>query len=221
MDLSNRKVIKAGEIKLLSKPERVGAVPPVVNTAPSTDECAALKMELEASFAQKIQIAEREAHARGVSEGIKKGIEIQKNEHLKPLQVLNDLIKELSEVKKKMLEEAEEQIVELSLAVAEKVMHLEVTSNRDVIQGVLREAIKNIVDRENMKIRLHPDDFRYIMEIKSDFIRSFDGIKNIVFEEDVSVGRGGALIETVCGEVDARLDQQYNEVKTSMLALHR
>jgi len=41
------------------------------------------------------------------------------------------------------------------------------------------------------------------------------------FCEDVSVGRGGALIETVCGEVDARLDQQYNEVKTSMLALHR
>jgi flagellar assembly protein FliH len=72
-----------------------------------------------------------------------------------------------------------------------------------------------------MKIRLHPDDFRYIMEIKSDFIRSFDGIKNIVFEEDVSVGRGGALIETVCGEVDARLDQQYNEVKTAMLAPHR
>ncbi len=220
MDLSSRKVIKAGEIRL-SKPEKVTSALPVADPASSTEERSAREMELEESFAKKIQIAEREAHARGVSEGIRKGIEIQKNEHLKPLQAVNDLIKELSEVKKKILEEAEGQIVELSLAVAEKVLHLEVTTNRDVIQAVLRDAIRNIVDRENMKIRLHPDDFRYIMEIKTDFIKNFDGIKNIVFEEDASVGRGGALIETVCGEVDARLDQQYNEVKTLMLSPRR
>ncbi|MCX5836181.1 MAG: FliH/SctL family protein, partial [Deltaproteobacteria bacterium] len=56
------------------------------------------------------------------------------------------------------------------------------------------------------------------MEIKSDFLQHFDGIKNIVFEEDESVRRGGAIIETLFGEVDARLDQQYNEIKTVMVS---
>ena len=90
------------------------------------------------------------------------------------------------------------------------------TTNREVIRGVLKEAIKNISDRENMKIRVHPQDFHFMLEIKSDFLQGFDGIKNIVFEEDESIMRGGAIIETLCGEVDARLDQQYNEINTLM-----
>jgi len=122
----------------------------------------------------------------------------------------------VSELKKNILDHAEEQIIQLSLAIAEKVIHHEVTTNREVIRNVLREAIKNIVDRENMKIRVHPHDFRYMMEIKSDFLQKFDGIRNIVFEEDETVLRGGAIIETLFGEVDARLDQQYHEIKTLM-----
>jgi flagellar assembly protein FliH len=77
------------------------------------------------------------------------------------------------------------------------------------------------VDRENMKVRVHPQDFQYMLEIKSDFLQSFDGIKNIVFEEDMSILRGGAIIETMFGEVDARLDHQYNEIKSSMTTSHR
>ena len=67
-----------------------------------------------------------------------------------------------------------------------------------------------------MKIRVHPQDFQYMMEIKSDFLQNFDGIKNIVFEKDESIQLGGATIETLFGEVDARLDQQFNEIKTLM-----
>ena len=92
-------------------------------------------------------------------------------------------------------------------------IHLEVTTNKDVIHGVLKDAIKSISDRENMKIRIHPQDYRSMLAIKSDFIKGFDGMKNVIFEEDESIQRGGAIIETMCGEVDARLDQQYNEIK--------
>jgi flagellar biosynthesis/type III secretory pathway protein FliH len=42
-------------------------------------------------------------------------------------------------------------------------------------------------------------------------------VKNIAFEEDPSVDRGGALIETLFGEVDARLEQQFHEIKTAMM----
>jgi flagellar assembly protein FliH len=116
-------------------------------------------------------------------------------------------------LKREISENAEQQIVKLSLAIAEKIIHLEVTTNRDVVRSVLKDAIKSISDRENMKIRIHPQDYLSMLDIKSDFIKGFDGIKSITFEEDESIQRGGAIIETMCGEVDARLDQQYNEIK--------
>ena len=57
-----------------------------------------------------------------------------------------------------------------------------------------------------------------MMEIKSDFLQTIDGIGNVVFEADDSIAQGGALIETLYGEVDARIDQQYREVKNGLTA---
>jgi flagellar assembly protein FliH len=169
-------------------------------------------------FTKKIHQAELEAYNKGLSDGILQGRDIQKNEALNALQSMMGIVTEASELKKNILQGAEEQILRLALAIAEKVLHLEVTANPDVIQSVLKEAIKKIVDRENMKIRVHPQDFHYMMEIKADFLQSFDGIKNIVFEKDESIRRGGAIIETLFGEVDARLEQQYSEIKALMVS---
>ena len=176
---------------------------------------------IKEAFARKIRITEQEFYEKGLSDGIRKGRELEKNETLQTLQTMSVIVKEMSALKKSTLENLEGEIVQLSLAVAEKVIHLEATTNREVIRGVLKEAIKNIGDRENMKIRVHPQDFQFMIEIKNDFLQSFDGIRNMTFAEDESIQRGGAIIETVCGEVDARLDQQYNEMKAAMTGIER
>lgn len=165
------------------------------------------------TFAKEIAHSEEQAFQKGFSEGVRKGKEYQKNEVSQAIHTLTYLIKELNELKQNILEKAEDQILELALGVAQKVIHMEITTNREIIQNVLKDAIRSIVDRENMKIHVNPQDFRYMMEIKSDFLQSFDGIKNIIFEEDETIGRGGATIETLFGEVDARVDQQFNEIK--------
>jgi flagellar assembly protein FliH len=68
-----------------------------------------------------------------------------------------------------------------------------------------------------MKIRLNPQDFHYMMEVKKDFLQSFDGLHNVVLEEDTSIKRGGAIVETMFGEVDARLESQIKEIHAAML----
>jgi flagellar assembly protein FliH len=202
-----RKVIKAAEVKFFNPSEALSPQPEWVEREKTTEE-----------LAKKIQIAEQENYEKGLSEGIRRGRELEKHEALQTLQAMNLIVKELSVLKTKTIEALEEEIVKLSLAIAEKVIHAEATTNREVIQGVLKEAIRNIGDRENMKIRVHPNDFRYMMEIKNDFLKDFDGIRNVVFSEDESLQRGGAIIETTCGEVDARLGQQYSEIKAVMTA---
>jgi flagellar assembly protein FliH len=220
MTSSNRRVIKSEDVKLLHTPEIIesGKHHESGNAGYSRarHQKASDQDRIKETFAKKLQVAEQKAYEKGLSDGYHKSREFQKNEALQTIQALTSIVTEMSDLKKNILEDAEEQIVQLSLAIAQKVLHLEVTTNRKVVQDVLKAAIKNIVDRENMKIRVNPQDFQYMMEIKSDFLQNFDGIKNIVFEEDVSIQRGGAVIETLFGEVDARLDQQFNEIKTMM-----
>jgi len=122
-------------------------------------------------------------------------------------------------IRKDIVAKTEEQIVKLALAIAEKIINQEVATSKEVILGVLKGVLKNISETEGMKIRLNPQDFRHIMEARKDFLRSIDGVRNVVFEEDVSIKRGGAVVETMFGEVDARLESQINEIKEAMLKL--
>lgn len=216
MNSRYRRVIKSEEIKMVGH----DAAYPIAKDADDihTKRSSAGKSDydldnIKKTFVKEIAQAEGRAFQKGFSEGLQKGKEQQTNETALTVQMLTSLIKELNELKQKILENAEAQILDLSMAVAQKVIHMEVATTRGIIQSVLKDAIRAIVDRENMKIHVHPQDFHYMMEIKSDFLSNFDGVKNIVFEENASVGRGGAIIETLFGEVDARIDQQFNEIK--------
>jgi flagellar assembly protein FliH len=222
MKPTKTKVIKAEEIRFVNKSGKAISRPGryLKDGKDKTLTESELNV-LKETYAKKVQRAEREAHQKALSEGISEGKELQKKETMQSIQALSVLIRDLSGLKKNILEAAEEQILQLALAVAEKVIHMETTTNRDVIQNVLRAAMKSIVDRENMKVRVHPQDFQYMLEIKSDFLKNFDGIKNIVFEEDASIARGGAILETMFGEVDARVDQQFNAIKSAMTTAPR
>jgi flagellar assembly protein FliH len=210
---SYSRVIKSEDVAYRSRQDK--GMPETGETSPVKEAGAAVDLTvLKASLAKEVQRASQQAYAEGLAEGIRKGKALHQQENRQPIESLGVLLTEVANIKQQILEQAEEQVLELSLAVAEKIIHREVTTNREVIQGVLKEAIRHIADRDNMKIRIHPQDFLYMMEIKSDFMKTIDGIKNVVFEQDDAIARGGALIETLYGEVDARIDQQYQEVKT-------
>ena len=222
MDSYKKNVIKAGQIIESGKSVPLsGAVKNAVPAAgrgrqPGRPDAAGARAD-ETKTVQMTQgelaRREQEAYQRGHADGSK----IQSKEIDSKVEVLLATLKALPEIRKDILEKGEEQILKLAFAIAEKIIHQEVTTRKDVIVGVLKEALKNVADTEGIKIHLHPQDFRYMMEIKKDFLQSFDGIRNIVFEEDASVKRGGVVAETMFGEVDARLESQLKEIKAAML----
>jgi len=226
MDSYKRKVIKAGEIAESGKTVPLsGAIRriPVPGGLPGKTahtvgaekaQPAPAPAEPTASLTQnQIKKISDEAYARGYAEGRKS----QHKEVAAALESLTAATKSIPSIKKTVLEKGEEQMVKLAFAIAEKIVQQEVATRKDIIFAVLKNAIKNIAETEGMKIRLNTQDFRYMMEVKKDFLQSFDGIRNVVFEEDSSIKRGGAVVETMFGEVDARLESQLKEIKAAMI----
>ncbi len=208
------KIIKAKNVKLAEKP----LLPPsrFVRSQPGGKDGGLINTDVTEQGEEKQRIAEvrKEAYEQGFSEGLL----FQKNESLRAMKTLSSLISEVGELKKRFYEETEGQMLDLVFSIAGKVIHTEVNTNRNIVLAVLREAIKNIVDRDGMKIRLHPQDFRFMMDMKPDFLKEMNGMKNVVFEEDAGVNQGGAVLETLSGEVDARLEHQLQEIKMALNA---
>jgi len=166
---------------------------------------------------ERIKIAEKEAYDRGCSEGRRDGID-QKNRELSlSSQSVAKLIRELEDLKKQILEDSEKEILDLAFLIAGKVIHKEVSTGREVILSVLRDAMRNMQESEGVRIRLHPGDYRHIIEVKPDFLERYGDIS---IEKDEGIGQGGAMIETNSGSVDARLDKQLNKIMESLCDEH-
>jgi len=154
----------------------------------------------------------KHAYERGHAEGFRKGIEKKEKELAALAEALKKLLLEVENIRRSILERGEARVLKLVIAVARKVIRQEVATDRDVILSVLREAVKNVLDRDRIKIRLNPVDHERMSKLTPALIAGFEGIRSISLEADEAIGLGGAVIETAFGEIDATIEQQLEEI---------
>lgn len=224
MNLSNR-VIKAQDIKLTDSKEKLQPRFIKINfqTKEKEEDIYKNKSNIRAEIVakrreieEKIEIIKKEVYDKAFSEGVRGGRNQEKKKLSMAIESVAKLIKDLKILKDEFFENSEKEIIDLIFLIAKKVIHREVDTSREIIVSVLRDTIKNVRDREGVKIRLNSKDYHYIMETSPDFLSKFCDIKNTLIEEDEEIRQGGAVIETHSEEIDATLDQQLNRIKAKL-----
>jgi flagellar assembly protein FliH len=221
MNLYNN-LIKTQDIKLTDLKERLQPRFIKTNFQTKSDDICKSESKVEAEIKEirreaqeRIKITNKEAYDRGFSEGLWKGMDQEKKKLYHSLESFTKLINDLKILKDELFENSEKEIIDLVFLIAKKVIHREVDINREIIVSVLRDTIKDVRDKEGIKIRLNPKDYHYIMEATPDFLSKFCDIKNTLIEDE-EIGRGGAVIETHSVGIDATLDQQLNRIKDTL-----
>ncbi len=157
--------------------------------------------------------AEKEALEKGFLKGEQAG-KIKAERELETLiSSFQNIAVKFEEIKKDFYSRHQDVVLDLSLKIAEKVIHQEVMTKKDFVIGVLNSAIKLAVERERLKIRVNPEDIELCLKKRPDFMKDIDGIKQIIFESDETIGRGGAVVEYAFGEIDARIEKQFEEIE--------
>jgi flagellar assembly protein FliH len=120
--------------------------------------------------------------------------------------------KQLEDSKKTMINGLEHVLLSFCVELTKKILSCELETNKEIITATIKRALAMIADRENVVIRVSPGD----MEVASgnkDFLSSVtERLENVRIEEDTRVGKGGCIIESNSGTVDARLGVQLEEV---------
>jgi len=169
-----------------------------------------LKDALDKAKRQSIEIkvrAKKEGHDTGYEEGFKKGEETAQKEFSPFLATIEDLIADLTIFRKNMYDKVEREMVEMVVSLAKKVIHFEFSTRDDAVQGMIRLAVQSVLDRESMVIKINPADKGYAESFRPELHHLFSEIKNITFEAHSGVERGGCVVETNFGVVDARIDK--------------
>jgi flagellar assembly protein FliH len=166
----------------------------------------------------KKQVGELKSNARkqgydtGFEGGFNKGKETAKEEFSPVLETTQQLVEELSGFRKEMYDKVEREMIEMVIALTKKVIHFEFSTREDAVQDMIRLAVKSVVDRESMVIKIHPTDKKYAESFRPELQHMFSEIKNITFVTHSGIERGGCVVETNFGVIDARIEKLEEQI---------
>ncbi len=166
-----------------------------------------------------------EAYTRGVEEGkrIADGEfrEALAHMHAEEARRTTLMIAGLARQMKELQQSVEQDAYRFALAVAERIIRREVTLTDDIVITQIKEAIQRIVGVESIKLRVHPSDEAVVRSHRGVFLASLDNLRDLVIETDEGVERGGCIIESTSGNVDARISTQLRQIESSLFGLPR
>lgn len=112
----------------------------------------------------------------------------------------------------KIIESAESELVRLAMGIAERVLHQQIALDRGVVVEMAKTAISRLVDRESITVRVNPGDLERMREHREEMLAVGD-VKNVRIIEDQRVDRGGVIVETEAGSIDAKISTQVAEAR--------
>jgi flagellar assembly protein FliH len=157
---------------------------------------------------------------QGFEEGFLQGKEEAKKEAYEALQkkivLWESVLQEIKRVREASLFELKELILELSLAIAERIIRRE-AKREPFFANLIEEALQKLNRRERVVLRVHPLDVALLKDIKEELCSKLDGLEYLEIREDARCARGDFLVETDFGSIDGRVDTQLHWIKKELL----
>lgn len=158
---------------------------------------------------------EREAFAKGYEQGERAGAEAGTKRAEAMLRRLAQTIEELADLRRTMIRQTERQMVQLSLAIAKRILRREVVLDRELTMTMARVALERLGDATAVTVRLNPADFEATFR-RHDDLQTHTGARVSVVA-DAAISRGGCLVQSDFGYVDGSVDAQFQELARALL----
>lgn len=169
---------------------------------------------------QIIEDAERQAaelRERALNENAERGREEAKKELLPALVAFADAGQSLIVFEEQLVARSTPHLVELALAIAEKIIGKAIEEDPRIAASVLERAKQEIIDAKQIRIWLHPADHKVLAELRPDLLKfGAESGRTIEVVASEEISRGGCRLETESGLVDATIPTQIDEIRRQL-----
>ncbi len=199
------------EEDITADPEKEARQRAAAILAEAEKEAARLKAEAEQMVLEAKKNAEEiesQAYTLGYEQGHKDGEELGRKQFHVGLQHLEKLFESFKRQTATLSSAYEAQMLQICLLVAKVIVEKEIATDRELISRVLVQALNKTIDGSSVTVHLNPRDFENLDE---DILARLSGPggNKIEFKEDAKVSRGGCMIETDFGLVDASVESRW------------
>ena len=159
------------------------------------------------------------AHQDGYKEGHEQGFIEGQNEVNRLVERVHKIVESVMVRREEILCETEQQIVELVLLMTRKVVKIISENQKTVVLSNVLAALKKIRTRGNITLRVNTEDLKLTTAHVDEFIKRIENVNGISVIEDSSVDKGGCIVETDFGAIDARISSQLAELESKIMEI--
>ena len=198
--------------------------PSFAATAPAATGLNAFLASAQRQGAELVAIAREQAEriadqAResGHEEGYRLGIEQAHRETAELLAFAERAVREVAETRARMIDESETELVQLAIQVAEKVLQAKLGLEPERVADVLRGSLRKAYVRDRLQVVCNPADLALITSASEELETQVGRLKDLELVGDRRITRGGVIVRTPGGDVDATLESQLDRLRDAML----
>ncbi len=177
----------------------------------------ATEMESAVAACAPVDLDERlqEAHERGRRETLE-SLEGELDRKIaEERKAVSRIVQQFDEERKRYFKEVESEVVRLSLAIAERVLHREATMDPTLLAGAARVALEQVADGSEAVLRVAAEEAQRWNEMLEKTAAA------VHIEPDDQLANGEAVLKTRSGSVQLGVKAQLAEIERGFFELLR
>lgn len=174
----------------------------------ATHEAAEIRRRAEEEAQRIIEEAKEQA-----SQTLQHGFEEGKQQAL--AQYTQEIATALGRVRQ-MEQELEPLYINLIRDCCEKILGEELQQNPSAILGVVRNALSHARQQREILVRVNPSDQDVLQKNRNKLLEILARAQSVEIREDASISRGGCVVVTELGTIEANLERQLHALATAL-----
>jgi flagellar biosynthesis/type III secretory pathway protein FliH len=132
-------------------------------------------------------------------------------------ELMRGVLDSLRQAVPQIVRETENAMIGLSLSVAQKLV-AGLPISPVMVEAAVRDALAQIEGAAQFTVRLHPADLELLQKFESPLLAEGGGAQEFRFLTSPEVTRGGCLVQTQFGTVDARRETKLDLLQRTLTA---
>ena len=190
------------------------------NNAPGSGEFQeGLGEQSAQEIEEKLQISQKDfqqeiqfAYEKGLEEGKLAGYQQAEADYREKIDHLNKVIQSIENNKQQVIQQTENLLLDFSLKLVERVVPEIPPFVKNLVQNSIEKVLQIISNEPIVTFYLNPADVQDINDLQNDLNKQLPSLEKIIIKKDPRIQRGGCIVETEHGKIDARIETQITKL---------
>jgi len=139
--------------------------------------------------------------------------ESQENGHQEGLAKAAEYVARAEDYYRRSVERSKDELKILAVKISEKIIGRALELDPAVIRDIVSQAIRTLRQHKSLTVRCCQEDYDALKQNEGEFLNLMSRDGTIHFNVDSSIPRGGCIVESEAGIVDARLETQLKTLQ--------